>query len=149
MWMDVLFLAIRALHLTPYGWRCSMRYTLCDDVAAYLTELSPRRLLQKKLHEAILLARARLEEKSGEPGNAWPLMPHALRWKMRYALCALRYVRCWGNHASDCIPWRFEGVPKKLSLYVFDSYPWRLAPHDSRFKWSMLLSNWKVKRINE
>jgi hypothetical protein len=39
-------------------------------VAAYLTELPPRRLLQKKLHEAILLARARLEEKSGEPGNA-------------------------------------------------------------------------------
>jgi predicted nuclease of restriction endonuclease-like (RecB) superfamily len=38
-------------------------------VAAYLTELPPRRLLQKKLHEAILLARARLEEKSGEPGN--------------------------------------------------------------------------------
>jgi predicted nuclease of restriction endonuclease-like (RecB) superfamily len=39
-------------------------------VAAYLTELPPRRLLQKKLHEAILLVRARLEEKSGEPGNA-------------------------------------------------------------------------------
>jgi predicted nuclease of restriction endonuclease-like (RecB) superfamily len=39
-------------------------------VAAYLTELPPRKLLQKKLHEAILLARARLEEKSGEPGNA-------------------------------------------------------------------------------
>jgi len=39
-------------------------------VAAYLTELPPRRLLQRKLHEAILLARARLEEKSGEPGNA-------------------------------------------------------------------------------
>jgi len=39
-------------------------------VAAYLTELPPRRLLQKKLHEAILLARARLEEKSGKPGNA-------------------------------------------------------------------------------
>jgi hypothetical protein len=38
-------------------------------VAAYLTELPPRRLLQKKLHEAILLARSRLEEKSGEPGN--------------------------------------------------------------------------------
>ena len=38
-------------------------------VAAYLTELPPRRLLQKKLHEAILLARARLEEKSGQPGN--------------------------------------------------------------------------------
>lgn len=39
-------------------------------VAAYLTELPPRKLLQKKLHEAILLAQARLEEKSGEPGNA-------------------------------------------------------------------------------
>jgi len=39
-------------------------------VAAYLTELPPRRLLQRKLHEAILLARARLKEKSGEPGNA-------------------------------------------------------------------------------
>ena len=39
-------------------------------VAAYLTELPPRKLLQKKLHEAILLARARLEEKSGEPGDA-------------------------------------------------------------------------------
>jgi predicted nuclease of restriction endonuclease-like (RecB) superfamily len=39
-------------------------------VAAYLTELPPRKLLQRKLHEAILLARARLEEKSGEPGNA-------------------------------------------------------------------------------
>src|SRR3972149_4377065 len=39
-------------------------------VAAYLTELPPRKVLQEKLHEAILLARARLEEKSGEPGNA-------------------------------------------------------------------------------
>jgi predicted nuclease of restriction endonuclease-like (RecB) superfamily len=39
-------------------------------VAAYLTELPPRKLLQKKFHEAILLARTRLEEKSGEPGNA-------------------------------------------------------------------------------
>jgi predicted nuclease of restriction endonuclease-like (RecB) superfamily len=38
-------------------------------VAAYLTELPPRKLLQKKLHEAILLAQARLEEKSGEPEN--------------------------------------------------------------------------------
>jgi predicted nuclease of restriction endonuclease-like (RecB) superfamily len=35
-------------------------------VAAYLTELPPRKLLQRKLHEAILLARARLEEKSAE-----------------------------------------------------------------------------------
>jgi predicted nuclease of restriction endonuclease-like (RecB) superfamily len=36
-------------------------------VAAYLTELPPRKLLQKKLHEAILLARVRLEEKSEGP----------------------------------------------------------------------------------
>jgi predicted nuclease of restriction endonuclease-like (RecB) superfamily len=35
-------------------------------VAAYLTELPPRKLLQRKLHEAILLARARLEGKNGE-----------------------------------------------------------------------------------
>jgi predicted nuclease of restriction endonuclease-like (RecB) superfamily len=35
-------------------------------VAAYLTELPPRKLLQKKLHEAILLARLRLEGKSAE-----------------------------------------------------------------------------------
>ena len=35
-------------------------------VAAYLTELPPRKLLQKKLHEAILLAQARLEGKNGE-----------------------------------------------------------------------------------
>jgi predicted nuclease of restriction endonuclease-like (RecB) superfamily len=35
-------------------------------VAAYLTELPPRKLLQKKLHEAILLARARLKEKKTE-----------------------------------------------------------------------------------
>jgi hypothetical protein len=52
------------------GTLCALRYALYDDVAAYLTELPPRRLLQKKLHEAILLARARLEEKSAEPGNA-------------------------------------------------------------------------------
>jgi predicted nuclease of restriction endonuclease-like (RecB) superfamily len=39
-------------------------------VAAYLTELPPRKLLQKKLHEAILLARTRLEEKSEEPRDA-------------------------------------------------------------------------------
>jgi predicted nuclease of restriction endonuclease-like (RecB) superfamily len=32
-------------------------------VAAYMTELPPRDLLRKKLHEAIILARARLEEK--------------------------------------------------------------------------------------
>jgi hypothetical protein len=30
-------------------------------VAAYLTELPPRKLLQKKLHEAVVLAKARLE----------------------------------------------------------------------------------------
>jgi len=35
-------------------------------VAAYLTSLPPRKLLQRKLHEAILLARARLEGKNGE-----------------------------------------------------------------------------------
>ncbi len=39
-------------------------------VAAYLTELPPRRLLQEKLHEAILLARFRLEEKSGDQGDS-------------------------------------------------------------------------------
>ena len=39
-------------------------------VAAYLTELPPRKLLQRKLHEAILLAQARLEEKNEEPGDA-------------------------------------------------------------------------------
>jgi predicted nuclease of restriction endonuclease-like (RecB) superfamily len=32
-------------------------------VAAYMTELPPRDLLQKKLHEAMILARARLKEK--------------------------------------------------------------------------------------
>jgi predicted nuclease of restriction endonuclease-like (RecB) superfamily len=32
-------------------------------VAAYMTELPPRDLLRKKLHEAIILARARLEER--------------------------------------------------------------------------------------
>jgi hypothetical protein len=37
-------------------------------IAAYLTELPPRKLLQKKLHEAILLAQARLEEKKPETG---------------------------------------------------------------------------------
>jgi hypothetical protein len=39
-------------------------------VAAYLTELPPRKLLQRKLHEAILLARLRLERKNGEQENA-------------------------------------------------------------------------------
>jgi hypothetical protein len=40
-------------------------------VAAYMTELPPRDLLKKKLHEAIILARARLEEKIQlhRPGN--------------------------------------------------------------------------------
>lgn len=33
-------------------------------VAAYITELPPRELLQKKLHEAVKLARARLEQES-------------------------------------------------------------------------------------
>ncbi len=37
-------------------------------VAAYLTELPPRKILQKKLHEAVLLARARLEEEAGGRG---------------------------------------------------------------------------------
>jgi len=31
-------------------------------VASYLTELPPRPLLQKKLHDAVVLARARLED---------------------------------------------------------------------------------------
>jgi predicted nuclease of restriction endonuclease-like (RecB) superfamily len=35
-------------------------------VAAYLTELPPRKLLEKKLHEAIVLARALLERKNGK-----------------------------------------------------------------------------------
>ncbi len=35
-------------------------------VAAYLTELPPRKLLQKKLHEAMLVARARLDWKNHE-----------------------------------------------------------------------------------
>jgi predicted nuclease of restriction endonuclease-like (RecB) superfamily len=35
-------------------------------VAAYLTSLPPRKLLQRKLHEAILLARLRLGGKNGE-----------------------------------------------------------------------------------
>ncbi|OGP63625.1 MAG: hypothetical protein A2169_00555 [Deltaproteobacteria bacterium RBG_13_47_9] len=39
-------------------------------VAAYLTELPPRKLLQKKLHEAIVLARALLERKNGERKHA-------------------------------------------------------------------------------
>jgi len=34
-------------------------------VAAYLAELPPRKLLEKKLHEAIVLARALLERKNG------------------------------------------------------------------------------------
>jgi predicted nuclease of restriction endonuclease-like (RecB) superfamily len=39
-------------------------------VAAYLTELPPRTLLQKKLHEAMALARARLEAKPEGEGYA-------------------------------------------------------------------------------
>ncbi len=39
-------------------------------VAAYLTELPPRRLLQKKLHEAIIRSRALLESKNGEINHA-------------------------------------------------------------------------------
>jgi predicted nuclease of restriction endonuclease-like (RecB) superfamily len=35
-------------------------------IAAYLTELPPRKLLEKKLHEAIVLARALLERKNGD-----------------------------------------------------------------------------------
>ena len=35
-------------------------------VASYWTKVLPRKLLQKKLHEAIILARARLEEKKPE-----------------------------------------------------------------------------------
>jgi predicted nuclease of restriction endonuclease-like (RecB) superfamily len=38
-------------------------------VAAYLTELPPRKLLQKKLHEAMVLARERLQQKSFSPGS--------------------------------------------------------------------------------
>lgn len=39
-------------------------------VAAYLTELPPRQLLQKKLHEAMALAKARLEAKPEGEGHA-------------------------------------------------------------------------------
>jgi len=39
-------------------------------VAAYLTELPPRKLLQKKLHEAMIRARALLESKNGERNDA-------------------------------------------------------------------------------
>lgn len=39
-------------------------------VAAYLTELPPRKLLQKKLHEAMLMARALLGSKNGEGKHA-------------------------------------------------------------------------------
>jgi predicted nuclease of restriction endonuclease-like (RecB) superfamily len=38
-------------------------------VAAYLTELPPRKLLQKKLHEAMIMARALLERKNGESNH--------------------------------------------------------------------------------
>ncbi len=39
-------------------------------VAAYLTELPPRKLLQKKLHEAMVLAKAQLEAKPEGEGHA-------------------------------------------------------------------------------
>jgi predicted nuclease of restriction endonuclease-like (RecB) superfamily len=39
-------------------------------VAAYLTELPPRKLLQKKLHETMIMARALLERKNGERNHA-------------------------------------------------------------------------------
>jgi predicted nuclease of restriction endonuclease-like (RecB) superfamily len=39
-------------------------------VAAYLTELPPRKLLQKKLHETMIMARALLERKNGESNHA-------------------------------------------------------------------------------
>lgn len=45
-------------------------------VAAYLTEIPPRRLLQEKLHEAILLACFCLEEKSGDQGDSKLQKPH-------------------------------------------------------------------------
>jgi hypothetical protein len=35
-------------------------------IASYLTELPPRPILQKKLHDAVLLARARLEASSSD-----------------------------------------------------------------------------------
>jgi predicted nuclease of restriction endonuclease-like (RecB) superfamily len=38
-------------------------------VAAYLTDLPPRQLLQRKLHETMIAARARLEEMPSEEGN--------------------------------------------------------------------------------
>jgi predicted nuclease of restriction endonuclease-like (RecB) superfamily len=53
-------------------------------VAAYMTELPPRELLQKKLHEAIKLARARLEQEnkrkllSENSGNAGQLQHERL-----------------------------------------------------------------------
>ena len=73
----------RALPVGLHAEMCRVGLILCADkseeqikllqldksgirVAAYLTELPPRKLLQKKLHEAILLARARLEGKNGE-----------------------------------------------------------------------------------
>jgi len=55
---------------TQLGWTHFRQIiTFGIRVAAYLTELPPRKLLQKKLHEAILLARARLEGKNGEQGK--------------------------------------------------------------------------------
>ena len=39
-------------------------------VASYLTELPPRQLLQRKLHETMVAARARLESRLTDDGNA-------------------------------------------------------------------------------
>lgn len=42
-------------------------------VASYLTDLPPRPLLQKKLHDAVALARARLEaQPAASPGKQNP-----------------------------------------------------------------------------
>ncbi len=57
--------------------------------AAYLTELPPRRLLQRKLHKAILLARARLEEKDEESKNARRLGAYS-----RFTMAALTHDAC-------------------------------------------------------
>ena len=55
LWADKSEEQVKLLQLDKSGIR----------VAAYLTELPPRKLSQRKLHEAILLARARLEGKNG------------------------------------------------------------------------------------
>ena len=38
-------------------------------VSEYLTELPPKKVLERKLHQAVQLAQARLPEASGEPGR--------------------------------------------------------------------------------